>query len=399
MSILVKYPAQILTMDDGIGLLTDSSILIENGIIKKIGKFSETGFKGKVIDCSGCIITPGLIDAHTHLVFAGSREDEFAMRLEGIKYETIAQKGGGILKTVAMTREASEEDLFKLAEARIKKLVHHGTTTIEIKSGYGLSLSEEMKMLRVINKLKKTSPIEIIPTYLIHTIPRFMERRDYVDMQCEEIVPEIAQSHLAEFCDIFCDETAFTKKESKKILKRAKEFGFALKIHTDELCNIGGAKLAAELHCVSAEHLVYTTKSGIKAMKKANVIPVLLPGTSLYLQSEKKPQIKYFIKYGLPIAIASDFNPGTCMIYAMPKIISLGCLVYKIPVELALMGVTINAARAIKREQKIGRIKADFQADLVVWNIDNYKKIPYQFGEDMIKMVIKKGEIIYEADY
>ncbi len=398
MSILLKYPAQILTMDDGIGLLTDSSILIENGIIKKIGKFSESGFRGKVIDCSECIITPGLIDAHTHLVFAGSREDEYAMRLEGVKYENIAKKGGGILRTVSMTREASEKELFKLAEARIKKLMGHGTTTIEIKSGYGLSLSEEMKMLRVINKLKKTSPVEIIPTYLIHTIPRFMKRRDYVDMQCEEIIPEIAQSHLAEFCDIFCDETAFTKKESKKILQIAKEFGFALKIHTDELSNIGGAKLAAELHCVSAEHLVYTTKSGIKAMKKANVVPVLLPGTSLYLQSEKKPQIKYFIRYGLPIAIASDFNPGTCMIYAMPKIISLGCLVYKIPVELALIGATINAARAIKREQKIGKIKADFQADLVVWNIDNYKKIPYQFGEDMIKIVIKKGEIIYEAD-
>lgn len=399
MNVLLSHAAQILTMDDGIGLMRDGSVLIENGIITKVGKISETGFRGKIIDCTGCIVTPGLIDAHTHLVFAGTREDEFAMRLEGIKYETIAQKGGGILKTVSMTREASEEELFKLAEGWIKKLVRHGTTTIEIKSGYGLSLSEEMKMLRVINQLKKTSPVEIVPTYLIHTIPRFMKRQDYVDMQCEEILPEIAQSHLAEFCDIFCDKTAFTKRESKKILKRAEEFGFALKIHTDELSNVGGAQLAAELHCVSAEHLVYTIKSGIKAMKKANVVPVLLPGTSFYLQSEKKPQIKYFVKYGLPVAIASDFNPGTCMIYAMPKIISLGSLLYKIPVELTLMGATINAARAIKREEKMGKIKSDFQADLVAWNIDNYKKIPYQFGEDMIKIVIKKGEIIYEADY
>jgi len=398
MTILLKQATQILTMTDGVGLIQDGSILIENGIIKKVGRFSEAGFKDKIIDCAGFVVTPGLIDAHTHLVFAGTREDEFAMRLEGIKYETIAKKGGGILKTVSMTRAASEDELFKLSQTRIHKLVCHGTTTIEIKSGYGLSLSEEMKMLRVINRLKETAPINVVSTYLIHTIPRFMKRRDYVDIQCEEMIPEIARARLAEFCDIFCDKTAFTKKESGKILKRAGELGFALKIHTDELSNIGGAQLAAKLHCISAEHLIYTPKSSIKVMKKAGVTPVLLPGTSLYLQTDKKPRIKDFIKYGLPVAVASDFNPGTCMVYSMPKIISLACLLYKIPVELALMGATINAARAIKRENKIGKIKPDFQADLAVWSLDNYKKIPYQFGEDMIKIVIKKGKIIYETD-
>lgn len=398
MNLLLKHAAQILTMDDGIGLIRDGSVLIENGIITKVGKISETGFRGKIIDCTGCIITPGLIDAHTHLVFAGTREDEFAMRLSGIKYETIAKKGGGILKTVAMTRGAAEEELLEYAKKWLGKIIRHGTTTIEIKSGYGLSLSEELKILRVIDRLKRTTPLDIVSTYLIHTIPRFMKRRDYLDVQCEEMIPEIAHSKLAEFCDIFCDKTAFTKKESKKILSKAKDLGFALKIHTDELSNIGGAKLAAALHCVSAEHLIYTTKSGIKAMKRTNVIPVLLPGTSLYLQLKKKPLIKYFIKYGLPLAIASDFNPGTCMIYSLPKIISLACFVYEMPVEMALMGATVNAAKALKREGKIGRVKINFQADLIVWSLDNYRKIPYQFGEDMIKIVIKKGEIIYEAD-
>ncbi|MGQ9465292.1 MAG: imidazolonepropionase [bacterium] len=398
MQVLLKHATQILTMDDGIGLIRDGSVLIENGVITRVGEISETGFRGKIIDCTGCIITPGLIDAHTHLIFAGTREDEFAMRLNGIKYETIAKKGGGILKTVAMTRGASEEELFEQAKKWIRNIIRHGTTTIEIKSGYGLSLSEEMKILRVIDRLKRATPLDIVPTYLVHSIPQHMKRSDYLDVQCEEMIPEIARSKLAEFCDIFCDKTAFTKKESKKILSKAKDLGLSLKIHTDELSNIGGAKLAAALHCVSAEHLIYTTKSGVKALKRANVVPVLLPGTSLYLQSEKKPLIKYFIKCGLPVAIASDFNPGTCMIYSMPKIISLACLVYKIPVEMALMGATVNAARALKREGKIGRVKCNFQADLIVWSLDNYGKIPYQFGEDMIKIVIKKGEIIYETD-
>ncbi len=398
MAILLSQAKQVLTMNEGIGLIQDGSVLIEDDIIKKVGKFSEPNFKGRIIDCTNCVVTPGLIDAHTHLVFAGTREDEFAMRLEGIKYETIAKKGGGILKTVAVTRSASEDELYNLAENRLKKIMRHGTTTIEIKSGYGLSLTEEMKMLRVIDRLKKNSIIDIVPTYLIHTIPKFMRRRDYVDMQCEEMLPEVAKSRLAEFCDIFCDKTAFTKSESEKILRRAKELGFTLKIHTDELANVGGAKLASKIGCVSAEHLLYTTKSGIKALKKADVVPVLLPGTSLYLQTERKPDVKEFIKFNLPIAIATDFNPGTCMIYSMPKIISLACLVYGIPIELALMGATINGARAVKRSSKIGKIKTNFQGDIVVWDVDDYRKIPYQFGEDLIKMVIKKGKIIYETN-
>lgn len=398
MAILLQNAKQILTMSEGIGLIQEGSILVEDGIIKRVGKFNGWNFRGEVIDCAGCVITPGLIDAHTHLVFAGTREDEFAMRLEGIKYETIAKKGGGILRTVEMTHSTHEDELYRLAETRLKKIIRHGTTTIEIKSGYGLSLNEELKLLRVINRLKENSVLDIVPTYLVHAIPRFMKRRDYIDMQCEDMLPKVAQLKLAEFCDIFCDKTAFTKRESEKILNRARELGFALKIHTDELANVGGARLAARLNCISAEHLIYTTTSGIKAMQRANVVPVLLPGTSLYLQTEKKPNIKDFIKNDLPIAIATDFNPGTCMIYSMPKIIALACLVYRIPVELALLGATLNAARALKRNSRIGRLKPQFQADIVIWNVDDYRKIPYQFGEDLIKIVIKKGKIVYETN-
>ncbi len=398
MGMLLRQATQVLTMHNGIGLIQDCSILIENGVIKRVGKFAEPGFKGMILDCSGSIITPGFVDCHTHLVFAGTREDEFAIRLKGVKYETIAKRGGGILKTVAMTRSASEEDLFQMSHQRLSKLIRHGTTTVEIKSGYGLSLSEEMKILRVINSLKQTAVVDVVPTYLIHTIPGLMKRRDYVDMQCEEMIPAVVRSRLAEFCDVFCDKTAFTKNETAKMLKRAREMGFHLKIHTDELANVGGAMLAAKLRCVSAEHLVYTTKSGIKAMKKAGVMPVLLPGTSLYLHSKRRPRIDAFTKYGVPFAIASDYNPGTCMIYAMPKIVSLACLIYGISIESALIGATAHAAKAIRREHMIGKIKPDFQADLVVWSLDNYERIPYQFGEDMIKIVIKRGKIVHETN-
>ncbi|GAI79727.1 unnamed protein product, partial [marine sediment metagenome] len=219
----------------------------------------------------------------------------------------IARAGGGIASTVKMTRKATEQELYNQGKQRINNIIKHGTTTVEIKSGYGLSTPEELKMLRVINKLKKDSVLDIIPTYLVHTIPYQMKRRDYIDLVREEMIPEVAKKKLAVFCDIFCDKIAFTKKESKKVLLRAKEFNFKLKIHADEFANSGGARLAAQLNCTSADHLLYTTKSAIKAMKEAGVIPTLLPGTSFFLQIKKKPYIKAYKSTECPVAIASDF--------------------------------------------------------------------------------------------
>jgi len=395
MAILIKDASEILTMVNGLGIIKDGSILIDECVIKAVGKVQTNQSNLEVIDARGCVVCPGFIDSHTHLVFAGTREEEFAMRIAGIKYEKIAKEGGGIINTVNKTRAASEDELFELARQRIKKIVSKGTTTLEIKSGYGLSTKEELKILRVIKRLRETEAIDIIPTFLAHTIPFQMSGRDYVDLIVEEMLPKVAQEDLAIFCDVFCDKTAFTKEESERILRQAQKLNLKLKIHADELSNSGGAKLAAKLGAISADHLLYTTKDGIKALRQAGVIPTLLPGTSLFLRTRKKPNIKFFKKTHSPIAIASDFNPGTCTIYAMPQIISLACLLYGIEIETSLIGATINGARALDIADRVGTIENTRLADLVVLNVDNYKKIPYQFGEDMVRWTIKKGRVIY----
>ena len=394
MALLIKNASEILTMKDGIGLIKDCSVLIEEETISEVGMIKHAK-KVPTIDAERCIVLPGFVDSHTHLVFAGTREDEFVMRISGTSYEKIAKAGGGIFSTVKKTRAATEDELYGLAMKRLANIITKGTTTIEIKSGYGLSVSEELKILRVIERLKQDCPIEIIPTLLIHTIPEPMKRRDYVDLVIEEVIPYVAKENLAVFCDIFCDKTAFTKKESEKILRKAKELNFKLKIHADELSNSGGASLAAKLGCISADHLIHTTKGTIKAMKKAGVTPTLLPGTSFYLQMKQKPNIKAFNKTKSSVAIASDFNPGTCMINSMLTIIGLACFMYNMSVENALLGATKNGARALDLFDKIGTIEKGKQADLIVLKLDHYKKIPYYFGEQTVKYTIKKGRIIY----
>ena len=250
-------------------------------------------------------------------------------------------------------------------------------------------------MLKVIKRLREHAAIDVVPTYLVHTIPPHMQARDYIDMVNEEIIPEVARGKLAAFCDIFCDKTAFTRKQSEIVLRRAREFNLKLKIHADELTNSGGATLAAELGCTSADHLIFTTRSGIKDMKRSGVIPVLLPGTSLFLKSKTKPRTHLFMKYRSPVAISSDYNPGTCMIYSMPVIMSLACMLYGLTAEKAFEAATINSARALGIADRVGSLKPGGQADVVILNTDHFGKIPYQCAEPMVRMVIKKGKIIY----
>lgn len=394
MAMLIRNASEILTMKRGLSVLKNASVLVENGKIRKVGQIKSDKAR-KVIDAKGCVVCPGLVDSHTHLVYGGSREDEFAMRVTGVKYEKIAKAGGGIASTVRMTHRATEDILYKSAMKRLKNLAKHGTTTVEIKSGYGLSPVEEIKTLRVIKRLKKDSELDIVPTYLVHTIPDQMRRRDYIDLVIEEIIPKVARAQLADFCDIFCDRIAFTGRESEKVLLSAKKYGFALKIHADQFADIHGAYLAAKLKCVSADHLEYSTKGGIKAMKKAGVVPTLLPGVTFFLQFAKKPDIKTYKKLYCHPALASDYNPGSCMIYSMPKIIALACIVYGMHVEDALLGATKYGARALCLFHRIGSIETGKQADFVIFNVDNYKKIPYYFGEDIVRYTIKKGRIIY----
>jgi imidazolonepropionase len=397
MALFIKNASEVLTMTDGIGVVKNVSLFVENGVVKQIGAL-ECPRQCSTIDAHGCVVCPGFVDSHTHIVFGGTREDEFAMRLNGVPYETIAKAGGGIARTVEKTCAATEDELYHTALKRIVHLMRHGTTTVEIKSGYGLSPSAELKILRVINKLKKDAEIDIIPTYLAHTIPPNVKRCDYIDCITSEIIPEIMRKKLADFCDVFCDKIAFTKKETERILSKAREYNLKLKMHADQFSHSGGAYLAAALKCVSADHLEHTTKGAITAMHRAGVVPTLLPGASFFLQLNKKPDIKAFRETLSHVAVASDFNPGSCMIYSMPKIISLACIMYGMRIEEALVGATKNSAEALSLVDTIGSIEQNKQADIVILNVDNYKKIPYQFGEDMVKYTIKKGRIIYGKD-
>lgn len=394
MAMLIRNASEILTMKRGLSILKNASVLVENGKIIQVGQIKSDKARN-VVDAKGCVVCPGLVDSHTHLVYGGSREDEFAMRVTGVKYEKIAKAGGGIASTIRMTHQASEDILYKSAMERLKNLAKHGTTTVEIKSGYGLLPAEEIKTLSVIKLLQKDSELDIVPTYLVHTIPDQMKRRDYIDLVIEEIIPKVARAKLADFCDIFCDKIAFTRRESEKVLLSAKKYGFGLKIHADQFANIHGAYLAAKLKCVSADHLEYSTKGAIRAMKKARVVPTLLPGATLFLQFKKKPNVRIYKKLYCHPALASDYNPGSCMIYSMPKIIALACIVYGMHVEDALLGATKYGARALCLFNRIGSIETGKQADFVIFNVDNYKKIPYYFGEDIVRYTIKKGRIIY----
>jgi len=394
MSVLIHDATEILTMQRGIGVVKNSSILLENGAIKKVGRIKVKSHY-RIIDARGCVVCPGFVDSHTHLVFGGSREEEFAMRIKGMKYEAIARTGGGIASTVKKTAQADEETLFELGKQRIEKIIRHGTTTVEIKSGYGLLPEIEYKMLRVIRRLKRRAPIDVVPTFLVHAVPGKMKRNDYIELATEEMIPYVARNKLAAFCDVFCDRIAFSRKESKMILEAARDYDLRLKIHADEFANIGGAQLAAEMECISADHLLVSTKKNIVAMKKAGVVPTLLPGTSVFLRLTGKPNIRAFRAARSEVAIASDFNPGSCMIYSMLKIIALACLSYGMHVEEALIGATKNGARALGMFDRVGSIEEGKQADLVVLDVDNYMKIPYEFGEDMVRYTIKKGKVIY----
>lgn len=395
MALLIENASELLTMKTDLHVLRNASLFVDNGTIRRIGSTKPMKKRHTTIDARGCVVCPGFVDSHTHLVYGGSREDEFALRVTGVKYEKIAQSGGGIASTVRMTRAASETELYDTGMHRLNRIAQHGTTTVEIKSGYGLSPQEEIKMLRVIHKLQKESHLDVVPTFLVHAMPPHMKRNDYIDLVTKEMLPEVTKQKLAVFCDIFCDKIGFTRKESRRVLLKAKELGLGLKIHADQFANVGAAHLAAEVKCISAEHLEYTTKRAIKKMKKAGVIPTLLPGATFFLQMKKKPDIQAYQETSTHVAIASDYNPGSCMIYSMPTIVSLACISYGMHVEDALLAATKYGAKALNLYDRLGSLEEGKQADIVVFNVDHYKKIPYHFGEDVVKYTIKKGRVIY----
>ena len=408
--LVIKNVQELLTLsplfkdESGLGIIRDGVVAVKGAKIFWIGKAEELTGKfilkrdGLEIDAGGKTLMPGLIDPHTHLVFAGSRENEFEQRIRGLSYLEIAEKGGGILSTVEATRKASFDELFSLGKKRLDRMLSKGVTTLEGKSGYGLSLDDEVKILRVLKALQESHPIEIVPTFLgAHTIPReFRDARSrYIDLVVEEMIPRVAQERLAEFCDVFCEEKAFTLEESKRILDRGKRYGLKPKIHADQLSPGGGAELAAGIGAFSADHLEYISREGIKKMAEKGVPAVLLPGASFSLSMKKYPPAREMIEEGVAVCLATDLNPGSSMTESLPLMMTMGCTMFKMSPKEVIQGTTIHAARSMAREKEVGSLEAGKEADLLLLDIPNYRYLPYHFGVDHVEQVIKKGKVVF----
>ena len=359
---------------------------------------SEGGSGTEVIDAGGCLVTPGLVDAHTHLIFGGWRENELSLKLHGASYLEIQNAGGGIQSTTNATRNASEEELYAKASKALDEMMSLGTTTVEAKSGYGLTTEQELKLLRVIKALGDSHPMDVVPTFMgAHLVPAEYkgDSEGYVSLVCDEMIPAVAAQGIAKFCDVFCEADTFTADESRRILEAGKRYGLRPKIHADEIKPIGGSELAGEIGAISAEHLIVCQPSGIESMAKGGVIACLLPATSFNLGSVFAPA-RDMINAGVPVAMASDFNPGSCPCLNLQFVINLGCLKYKMTPEEVLTAVTLNAAAAIDMADKVGTVEPGKQADLVIWDAPNLAYICYRVGSNLAKTVIKRGVIEFD---
>jgi len=382
-------------------VLQKAAIAVHDGLVTEVGPEDELKKKyvpDNTIDAEGGCITPGLVDPHTHIVFGGSREDEFVMRIEGKTYKEIALAGGGINATVKKTREESEDSLVESAWMRMNNAVSCGTTTIGICSGYGLDVQNELKILRVIATLGEEHAPDVVPIFLgAHDIPpEFAERKeDYIKLIIEEMLPEVTNAKLANFCDVFCEAHTFSIEESRRILTAAKEAGMNITVHADELEATGGAELAVELNATSASHLIKVSDKGVDALAASETVAVLLPGVSFYLKMDYAPARK-MIDRGCAVALATDCNPGSSNTENLQVIMTLACLYLGMLPEEVLVATTLNSAAALKLGDRIGTIEKGKSADMVIWREDDYRKIPYHWGVNLVKTVIKSGEVIVQ---
>ena len=386
------------------GIIEKGCMAIKDGKIFDIGQKDDLFLKyqpDKLIDADNLIVCPGFVDPHTHPIFVHTRENEFEMRLKGKTYVDIAKDGGGILSSIKAVREADEELLYELAFKRISQMIKCGTTTIEAKSGYGLNTESELKMLRVIKRLKEKLPIDIATTFMgAHEFPlEYRENRQgYIDLLINEMLPEVKRQGIAEFVDIFTEAHVYNIIESRKILTAAKELGFKLKLHADEIEAIGGAELAAEVGAVSADHLGACSDNGIKAMKEAGVVATLLPGTLFSLALKSYARARDMINAGLPVAIATDYNPGSCNLDSMQLAISLSCVQMRMLPSEALTAATFNAACAISRQDHIGSLEKGKDANFIILDIPSVSYIPYHLGSNSVKTVYVNGSCLVKDD-
>lgn len=390
-----------------LGIIRNGGILIRDGKIDIVGpsdeieknlnakcsQVSEGANDVEIVDLGGRVAMPGFVDAHTHLVFSGNRLDDFERRACGETYEQIAKAGGGIWSTVQQTRAASDEELFQLAKKRVDWFLACGTTTIEAKSGYGLTVEDELKILRVVRRLNAETQLEIVPTFLgAHAVPRDTSADKYVELLIDEMLPRVAKEKLAEFCDIFCERGYFDIEQSRRILSAAKKLGLKLRGHVDQLSNSGGAKLMAEVHATTADHLEKTDEHGIAALKSAEVQPVLLPGSVYALGLKEYPRARQMIDAGLAVVVATDFNPGSSPTPSMPMVLSLACTQMKMSPAEAISASTINASHSLSRGDKIGSLEPGKLANVTVFNCDDYRELAYWFGITQAHSVYIGGE-------
>jgi imidazolonepropionase len=401
----VWIDVNVATMDTNIqgayGVIPQAAIAIKDGKIAWVGPRSELPefdvlatpvYRGK-----GGWITPGLIDAHTHLVFAGNRANEFEQRLQGASYQDIARAGGGIISTVNACREADEAELFELGRQRLNALAREGVTTVEIKSGYGLNTETELKLLRVARELGEHHHIDVSTTFLgAHAIPpEYKDNADaYIDLVINDMLPAVIAENLADAVDVFCENIAFNLEQTERVLTAAKQAGLQIKLHAEQLTNMGGSALAAKLGAKSVDHIEFLDEAGIKAISESGTCATLLPGAFYFLRETQLPPIDLMRQYKVPMVIASDFNPGSSPICSTLLMLNMACTLFKLTPEEALQGVTINAAKALGIDNNVGSITVGKQADFCLWDITTPAQLAYAYGVNLCKTVVKNGQVV-----
>lgn len=412
-TLIVKNIGQLVTMSgpvprignsmNDLGLIENGGVAVSVDEIVAVGQSDEIEGKAPlaescvVIDAGGGVVTPGLIDPHTHPIFSMTREKEFEMRTQGKSYMEIAAADGGIRSSVRDLRETSSELILEKARKRLDRLLQHGVTTIEAKSGYGLSTKDELRSLEIIRDLNALHPIDLVPTFLgAHDVPDEFRsnRKEYVELVINEMIPAVTSQGLAEYSDIFCETGVFNNDESRSIQSAAKKAGLKLRFHADELAGSGGAELAAEMKAVTADHLVHISESGMKAMAASGTVAVLLPGTTFSLGGKQYAPARRMIEAGCIVSLSTDCNPGSSCTESLPMVISLAAVQMKLTAAEALSAVTVNGAAAIERADRIGRLETGMQADLVIWDMADYRELPYHYGVNLVTKVIKNGKLV-----
>lgn len=418
-SLLITGAAQILTLRGRVprrgnslsklGLIRDGALLVRDGKIVSAGPRAQVekrpeARRAEKIDVGGRVVLPGFVDSHTHLIHAASRAEEYELKIQGASYEEIARKGGGILNSAKKLRAATAEALKRRARATLEEFAAHGTTTVEAKSGYGLDVASELKILGLHRILNAEQPLEIVSTFLgAHTVPaEFRGLPDgaerYINLLVELLLPEVVNDRLAEFCDVFCDRGAFTREEAKRVLTEGKLHGLAPRMHAEQLSHTGATRLAVELQAASCDHLEQVNAADIRALAKSRTAATLLPGCDFHLGLKQYAPARKLIEAGAIVALATDYNPGTSPTMSIPMILSLACTQLRMTPAEAIAAATINGAYALRREKRIGSLEAGKQADLAVFEVEDYREIPYYFGMNRCWMTMKRGEIIYMQD-